>query len=224
MHWEGSCPDASIREDLSRRLLILAKEAHRHFPPEEPFRHWKGIAKGPVYVHPSLAGLPVPPGPGLEIRSVLEKYQPPAPPNPVKIPFVHLHGVEFRLPHNLYSHEDRISMVFAFQDRDIHLPWKLVQVEDHAQCQNYSPEEIRNANMLLVEPSIHLRYYGEEWLPDFLGWIKHYCIPDLMYWGYEQLPRYSLYSMLDPHNRRERDMVWKSILEDFRQLVGKPAR
>jgi hypothetical protein len=115
-------------------------------------------------------------------------------------------------------------MVFAFQDRDIHLPWKLVQVEDHAQCQDYSSEEIRNANLLLLEPSIHLRYYGEEWFPDLLGWIKHYFIPNLMYWGYEPLPRYALYSMLDPHNRRERDMVWKSILDDFRRLVGMPAR
>ncbi len=203
-------------------MLVLAKEAHRHFPPEQRYRHWKGISKGPVYVHPTLLGRPVAPPPSLELRNVMSRYQPPTPPDPVRISYVQLHGVEFRLPYTLYPDENRISLVFAFQDREVQLPWTLVQVEDRTQCQRYSSEEIRQANLLLVEPSIHLRRFGEAWVFEFLGWIKHYWVPDLQYWGWEPLPRYASYSLLDPRNHRERELCWKSLLEDFRQLVGKP--
>src|SRR5258707_15328951 len=110
--------------------------------------------------------------------------------------------------------------MFAFQDQQLHLPWLLVLAEDKSQCTLYPEEAIRGADLLLVEPEIHMRYSGEDWLCELLAWIKHYYISDLYYWCRDDLPRYAQFERLDRKNMRERDISWRLILENLIDIAG----
>jgi hypothetical protein len=37
-------------------------------------------------------------------------------------------------------------------------------------------------------PSLHLRYYLEDWTDQIFAWVKYFFIPDLTYWRWETLP------------------------------------
>jgi hypothetical protein len=137
----------------------------------------------------------------------------------LEIPYVQLHGVEFRLPNNFYS-QDRVSFMFAFQSEQLQLPWVLVSAEDKSQCSLYAEEAIRQADLLLIEPEIHMRYSGEDWLCELLAWIKHYYVHDLYYWCRGDLPRYVQFERLDRANISEREISWRLILENLVNMAG----
>jgi hypothetical protein len=74
------------------------------------------------------------------------------------------------------------------------------------------------AQAFLDSPNIHLRYYYEEWIDNFLGWVKHFFIADLRYWRYEPNPGYHRFLDL-PHDDATRDALWESLKEGFRAEV-----
>ena len=99
----------------------------------------------------------------------------------------------------------------------------LVYVEDVEQCRQYKSEEIRTAQAFLDSPNIHLRYYYEEWMDHFLGWVKHFFIPDLAYWRYEPNSGYERFRDL-PRDDKTRDEFWSVLKESFTEEVeGKAA-
>lgn len=103
-----------------------------------------------------------------------------------------LYGIDFRLfdPRNLYPNSDRMSFVFIESPDLSALNGCLAQVEDPSQCRLYSNEEIRSADWFVSTPTIHLRYYLEEWSDCLFSWVKYFFIPNLYYWRYEDLPHY----------------------------------
>jgi hypothetical protein len=225
--WQGSCPDIKKRGDLIDHLQELAELAHRCFEQHTPYRYWKKMETGKVLVDGALVGDALP-RPAIELRVAGPAPAPPprSPGAMLEIPYVQLHGVEFRLPNNFYS-QDRVSFMFAFQDQQIHLPWVLVGAEDKNQCNLYTQETIRGADLLLIEPEIHMRYSGEDWLCELLAWVKRYYMPDLYYWCRGDLPRYAQFERLDPANLRERDISWRLLLENLVDMAGplrQPAR
>lgn len=225
--WRGACPDPKKREDLVGHLQELAELEHRCFEQHTPYRYWKKIVTGKVLVDGALVG-DTSPRPAFELGVGGPAPAPPprSPGAMLEIPYVQLHGVEFRLPNNFYS-QDRVSFMFAFREQGPHLPWELVRAEDQSQCSLYVEEVIRGADLLLMEPEIHMRYSGEDWLCELLAWIKHYYVPDLYYWCRDDLPRYAQFERLDRTNLRERDISWKLILENLVNMAGplrQPAR
>ena len=225
--WQGSCPDPKKREDLIGHLQELAKVAHRCFDQHTPYRYWKKIVTGKVLVEGALVGDTLArPAFELAVGGPTPAPPPRSPGSLLAMPHVQLHGVEFRLPNNFYS-QDRVSFLFAFQDQELHLPWVLVRADDKSQCSLYKEEAIRGADLLLIEPEIHMRYSGEDWLCELLAWIKHYYVPELYYWCREDLPRYAQFERLNPANLREREISWRLILENLVSMAGplrQPAR
>lgn len=107
-------------------------------------------------------------------------------------PAIELNGVDFRLydPRALYPDEDRVSFLFVNCPQWPALHGKIVAAESHVQCQSYEVELIQAANWLLARPSIHLRYYLEDWFDLLLAWIKRFFIDDLWYWRGEDCSQY----------------------------------
>src|SRR5260370_11145197 len=228
--WQGSCADPKKREDLIGHLHELTELAHRCFDQHTPYRYWKKIVTGKVLVDGALVGdtAATIPRPAFELRVGGPAPAPPprSPGSMLETPYVQLHGIEFRLPNNFYS-QDRVSFMVAFQEQQLQLPWVLVSAEDKSQCSLYAEEAIRAADLLLIEPEIHMRYSGEDWLCELLAWIKHYYLPDLYYWCRDDLPQYAQFERLDRANLREREISWRLILENLVSMAGplrQPAR
>jgi hypothetical protein len=103
-----------------------------------------------------------------------------------------LFGIDFQLfdPRSLYPNSDRLSFVFLESPELPCLTGWLAQAENQAQCHLYSSEVIRSADWYISTPTIHLRYYLEEWSDLLFAWVKYFFVPDLYYWRYESLPHY----------------------------------
>jgi HEAT repeat protein len=116
----------------------------------------------------------------------------------IRVPDMRLQGIDFRLhdPRGLYPGEDRVSFVFVDCPRLPSLDGRLVLVTERKQCQEYESELVRVADWYLSTPSIHLRYFLEEWSDLLLAWVKYFFIPDLHYWRYEDLNQYDVYSRI----------------------------
>ncbi len=110
----------------------------------------------------------------------------------VSLSRLRLFGIDFQLfdLRNLYPNSDRISFVFLESPELPALTGLLVQVENQAQCHLYSSEVIQSADWYISTPTIHLRYYLEEWSDLLFGWVKYFFVPDLYYWRYKSLPEY----------------------------------
>jgi hypothetical protein len=219
VRWEGRCADPEVREKLAIRLQALAEQTNKAFPDRTSYRCWNRIVTGKILVSGAVLGRREV-GLGTTIRAGGPVAPEPknAPEYLAPIPYVRLQGVEFRLPNNFYRDEDRISFLFASQGRHVDLPWVLVQVEDRVQCQSYKSETIRNADLLLTPPGMRMRYIGEEWVNELLGWIKHYYLNDLYYWSRKSFTGYESFEILDPKNTRERELIWKGLRQDLDRL------
>jgi len=121
-----------------------------------------------------------------------------------------LFGIDFQLfdPRNLYPNSERLSFVFLENPELPALTGLLAQVENRAQCHLYSSEVIRSADWYLSTPTIHLRYYLEEWSNLLFGWVKYFFVPDLYYWRYESLPEYEA-------NRAAIDNICQELGADY---------
>ena len=100
-----------------------------------------------------------------------------------------VYGIDFQLfdPRGLYPGADRMSFVFLESADLPSLNGCLAQVENREQCQSYQNEVIRAADWYVSAPTIHLRYYLEEWSDFLLSWVKYFFVPDLYYRRYEEM-------------------------------------
>ncbi|MGD9501916.1 MAG: hypothetical protein AB7V40_05450 [Methyloceanibacter sp.] len=97
-----------------------------------------------------------------------------------------LRGLDFKLfdPRGLYPAADRMSFVFLECDENPVLDGWLVERalgEDGA------------ADLHLRAPSVHLRYYLEDWTDCLFSWIKFFFIDDLWWHRWEAMQGYADY-------------------------------
>jgi len=210
--WGGRCTDPRKRGGLTRKLIELGGICHSLFDPPLPIaRAVTGIA-GRILVSPHL---------------FLPKEEAEAAGKFIELAELELSGVEFRFfdPRNIYKGEDRISFVFAELPGRPETTGTIVQIEPKALCALYDDPAIKAADHLVRRANIHLRYYCEDWMDSLLGFVKHYYVPDMEYWRYENLSGYGRYLGLDPSDEGERERQWNSILASFmqeaRQYLGK---
>jgi len=136
---------------------------------------------------------------------------------------IQVHGIDFRVfdPRNLYPSADRISFVFLSCPELPALDGCLAQIENHEQVQAYQSDAIRAADWYVSAPSIHLRYYLEEWSDLLLTWIKQFFVPDLAYHRYEEMSQYDALSavvqqMIDEHGEDfAKRSLFQYLLESF---------
>jgi HEAT repeat protein len=140
-------------------------------------------------------------------------------------PTVDLGGVDFRLydPRGLYPGEDRVSFLFVRCPQWPALDGKIVAMESHVQCQSYESELVSSADWLLARPSIHLRYYLEEWFDLLLSWVKRYFVDDLYYWRGEEFSQYeSISKKMDELSETQgaaaaKQAIFKNLLDRFQE-------
>lgn len=129
---------------------------------------------------------------------------------------VRLYGLQFPLydPRNYtppfaLRTGNKISFVFIHSD-DASLDGQLVSVA------RTKPDELHPSGQLIIRsPVVDLRYYLEIWMMDFLGWVKHFYIPDMYYWLYGTYSGYANYTKYDPRDRQTCDEVFRSLLTSF---------
>lgn len=225
VRWTGRCIDEDVRGQLQGKLREFAQLTYPYFADSPGVQTFSRPIEGRILISPSLlegTDLSLPPGAhaqgGLELRLAgpLGSAKATTPKQFLTTGYVFLEGIEFRLydGRQLYPGADRISFVFADFEEFPALNGSLVYVEDVEQCSQYDNEEIRTAEAFLDSPNIHLRYYYEEWMDHFLGWIKHFFIPDLAYWRYELNAGYERFLDL-PRDGKTRDEVWERLKESF---------
>ena len=207
----------------------LAQLSYSYFEEFSGFQNFHGPLEGRILISPDLllgTGLQLPaeahaPG-GIELRAAgpLGTSKPPSPNQFLTASHVFLDGLGFRLydGRGLYPGADRISFVFASFEEYPDLDGSLVYVEEEEQCRQYGDEEIRTAQAFLDSPNIHLRYYYEEWMDNFLGWVKHFFITDLAYWRCEPNSGYQRFHDL-PRDDKTRDEFWESLKTSFQDEV-----
>lgn len=140
-------------------------------------------------------------------------------------PTVDRGGVDFRRydPRGLYPGEDRVSFLFARCPQCPALDGKIVTAESRVQGQSYESELVNSADWLLARPSIHLRYYLEEWFDFLLSWVKRYFVDDLYYWRGETLSQYeSIARQMDELNESQgaaaaKQAVLEILLDRFQE-------
>lgn len=226
--WSGQCRDPEIRQELCSRLNDIAwsqrtlLEARGSPIDIRPYNH---TLCGSVAVHVDLL---LDSGThqvaldenGFSIRETLDVY-----------------GVQFSLP-TIYSDENRVSFLFVVDDDPaldgtlVHVaerprpsfPIRLnvvrsrdpdsgrvrIAIEDNPSAKQ-EVDAIDGTDWVIVNPRIHLRYLFESWLDDLLGWIKHFYVPDLWFWRYEDLPGYGRFLPFDRKDEALRDDLFNRL-------------
>lgn len=182
-------------------MTDLGQFSHSFFPPPAPIvKQFDQLIEGHIIVSEHL--FPAPPTTP-KLTRVSEHF--------FALERIALSGLEFRLydGRSLYDGADRVSFVFCVDD-DPQLDGTLVYVEEQGECRKYKDEQIQRADYFLAIPSIHLRYYLEDWVDELMGWVKYHFVENLRYWRYEdkwvnqaaltahfgQWGRYEYYEML----------------------------
>jgi hypothetical protein len=111
---------------------------------------------------------------------------------------VALRGIDFRLfdPRGIYPCENRMSFVFLRCPEIPPFDGRIATISDHSRSQIYRHDAIKSADWFVTTPSLHLRYYLEEWTDYLFAWVKYFFIRDFTYWRYENLPDYEKASTL----------------------------
>lgn len=209
--WMGRCPDRAVQKELCTCLMPIAEASHRLY-----------CDFFDIQVKPRLHEGNNPYSTTLLSQSVFGKLPPaeelqPAGKNLFLVRDVSLYGLEFVLfdPRRFNSslmmaHSYDASFVFLRSD-DPDLDGLMVEaIPLHAASPLKSSAEI-----LLRMPEIDLRYYLERWMNDLLGWVKHFFLPDLMYWAWTENPGASEYDSYDPGDRKARDEILLYFREAF---------
>lgn len=209
--WKGRCVDRQDQQALCEHLLRLSEISNRKF--YELFGE---------QVHTIFFNEP-----GEEIRylvssSVFGNEAPPARIKQVDKGIylgegMTLYGVEFTLydPRNFtppfaLGTGNRISFVFTRSDEP-ELDGLLVQ----ARPVNKQHLLSGFSQMVLVNPVLDLRYYLEGWMGQFLGWVKHFYVPNLYYWLYGDYSGYDIYRGKIGKDRITANERFNQLLESF---------
>lgn len=201
--WMGRFPDRAVQKELCTCLMPIAEASHRLYC--DFFE---------IQVKPRLHEGNNPYSTALLSQSVFGKLPPaeelqPVGKNLFLVRDVSLYGLEFVLfdPRRfnsslLMAHSYDASFVFLRSD-DPDLDGLMVEA---IPLNDDSPLK-SSADTLLRVPEIDLRYYLERWMNDLLGWVKHFFLPDLMYWAWTENPGASEYNSYHSGDRKARDEI-----------------
>jgi hypothetical protein len=106
-----------------------------------------------------------------------------------------LRGLDFKLfdPRGLYPGADRMSFVFLECPEQPLLDGRIVEVATGEDCIASGAESLHDADTYLCAPSVHLRYYLEDWTDCLFSWIKFFFIDDFWWHRWEELQGYADY-------------------------------
>jgi hypothetical protein len=106
-----------------------------------------------------------------------------------------LRGLDFKLfdPRGLYPGADRMSFVFLECPELPLLDGRLVEVANGEDCLASGAETLRGADYYLCAPSVHLRYYLEDWTDCLFSWIKFFFLSEFWWHRWEELQGYADY-------------------------------
>ena len=245
--WKGTCHDRQVRDELlgfagelagrnaprwstalprPSFLKYLTEVRRDDAPPLPDIRRFDGEIAGRI-----LIGLDVDndrEGLAAEAASDGVEVLPLGPEDSratfLKVDRAVLRGLDFRLfdPRGLYPGEDRMSFVFLESEVPC-LDGRLVAVTDGDRCRLSGLEAIREADWYLDCPSIHLRYYLEEWSDILSSWLKLFFVPDLYFWRYEDLPSFDNYRAMFGEFRDRygdsaaRRLIFDTLLDRFEE-------
>ena len=193
--WRGPSPDAAARDAVIARVAEVAALSDSLMDRHTVVRYDQAATQ--VLAQEQLFA----PGAGRIVELEL-----------TRLAEVTLRGLEFRLsdPRNLYPGADRVSFVFASTGADD--PGALVMVEDAAECALYRSDLIKGESLYLATPSIHLRYFAEQWLETLLAFLRRFHLPQLYYWRYDDLPGANRFDHVAVADEAGREAVWRQIL------------
>jgi hypothetical protein len=106
-----------------------------------------------------------------------------------------LRGLDFKLfdPRGLYPSADRMSFVFLECPDYPFLDGRLVEMATADASEIGSGKEADAGAVYLANPSIHLRYYLEDWTDCLFSWIKFFFLDDLWWHRGEDMQGYDDY-------------------------------
>lgn len=210
--WSGKCTNRQSQKDLCQKLLRLSEISIGKY--QEYFG---------INVQPTIYGEPGGEEDYLISPGIFGGNKPPEKIEKVESGVylgrkIGLYGLDFPLydPRNYTApfalcESNRISFVFI-RSQDPELDGLLVQA--FSVNQQHSLSSV--ASTVLGVPVLDLRYYLEQWTGKFLGWVKHFYVPDLYYWLYGDLTNYNLYKGLES-TRKLDESYFEGLLADFNE-------
>ena len=216
--WKGSCRDAKIRNRLLGHLHRLASQSDDYLrlnQPERPVflnlvneQREQGLRarpnvetvdrplSGPVLISSFISASPEALVSGAREAglTVIDRQDGRHAPL-IAIDQGRLSGLDFKLfdPRGIYPGEDRMSFVFLECPEHPFLDGRLVEVATMEDCPAGEGERLPPAAAYLVSPSIHLRYYLEDWTDCLFSWVKFFFIGDFWWHRWEEMQGYADY-------------------------------
>ncbi len=216
--WKGSCRDAKIRKRLLGHLHRLASKSDdylRFNQPERPVflnlvneQREQGLharanvetvdrtLSGPVLISSYISASPdallsSAREAGLTVIDPQDGERAPL----IVIDKGRLSGLDFKLfdPRGIYPGEDRMSFVFLECPEHPFLDGRLVEVASMGNCSTGEGESLPPAIAYLASPSVHLRYYLEDWTDCLFSWVKFFFIGDFWWRRWEEMQGYADY-------------------------------
>jgi hypothetical protein len=240
--WKGSARESQVRYRLLghlHRLAVLSDEYLRLKQPERPFiltvmNEKRGVGLqnrsnietidrplwGRVVVSSGISPLPE-----TLLSSTREAglsvLDPEGEGTPlIVLPKAHLRGLDFKLfdPRGLYPGDDRMSFVFLECPDYPFLDGRLVELAGSEAGNGSHSKRVR-----LHAPSIHLRYYLEDWTDCLFSWIKFFLLGDLWWHRWEEMQGYADYRGVfeelaaDRGRDNAEEASFDAVLATFRQ-------
>ena len=215
--WKGNCRERLVRHRLLAHLHRLAERSDEYLRLRQPERprildvmneqgrrqrvrpnietidqdvSGKVLISSFISQHPE-ALLATARETGLNLIDDPEGKTPPL----LEIGHARLSGLDFKLfdPRGLYPGADRMSFVFLECPEHPFLDGRLVEVATKEDCAASGAETLEGAELYLCAPSIHLRYYLEDWTDCLFSWIKFFFVGDFLWHRWEEMAGYADY-------------------------------
>jgi hypothetical protein len=216
--WKGSCRDARIRTRLLGHLHRLAMQSDDYLRSRQPERpavlnlvsEQRGAGSRPranietidrpisgrILVSSFISASPEAlvesaREAGLAVIERQESRHAPL----IAINRGKLAGLDFKLfdPRGLYPGEDRMSFVFLECPELPFLDGRLIEINSIEDCPRGENETLPSATAYLVGPTIHLRYFLEDWTDCLFSWVKFFFVGDLWWRRSEEMQGYADY-------------------------------
>jgi hypothetical protein len=197
--WAGSCPERNLRNELIRRLESIARR------PVDVTVFDQRVDGRIIALDTVVDGCAVAepiaseddPGPPTDAAAKPPSFLD-APTARVSgplyaVPFADLHGIVIRLVDQpgLFPDEDQLSFVFATLPGD-NIPYsRMVDVVAAHRLQRATRGALREADWLLLHPSIHVSDLHTGWVNLLLGTVKYFFARDLAWWAPDNCPGYA---------------------------------
>jgi hypothetical protein len=136
-----------------------------------------------------------------------------------------LRGIDFKLfdPRGLYPGADRMSFVFLECPDHPVLDGRLVDVATAEDCAASGSPALAGADLYLSVPSVHLRYYLEDWTDCLFSWIKFFFVGDLWWHRWAEFQGYTDYRQVfeelqaDRGSENAEQAAFDAVLATFTQ-------